>query len=126
MTRWIAAFRNFQASPFAAICGRVLGWPVRVARARRLMQQMAGMDDHELADIGLYRQDLRDVSAIGLDQDPTEVLARKVEERRAARSRAPRSRGSGGGGSTAEPRVRQKPKPGQKQAAPEPALELQG
>ena len=40
------------------------------------------MDGRELADIGLTRSDLRDVSALSLDRDPTALLARRAHERR--------------------------------------------
>jgi hypothetical protein len=40
------------------------------------------MDRRELADIGLTACDLRDVSALALDRDPTELLARRARERR--------------------------------------------
>jgi hypothetical protein len=40
------------------------------------------MDAHELADIGLTLCDLRDVSALPLDRDPTALLARRARERR--------------------------------------------
>lgn len=60
-------------------------WPARVARARREYARLSAMTEYELRDIGLSRVDLADVSALALDEDPTLVLARKVEERRAAR-----------------------------------------
>jgi hypothetical protein len=40
------------------------------------------MDRRELADIGLSPCDLRDVSALPLDRDPTALLARRAHERR--------------------------------------------
>jgi len=75
---------------------RLAGWPLRVAAARRAMAELAGLDDRELADIGLARQDLRDVSALDLDEDPTRVLAARVDERR-ARGLMVRAPGPGGG-----------------------------
>jgi hypothetical protein len=42
------------------------------------------MSDYELRDIGLTRQDVIDVSALPLDEDPTALLARR---RAAARER---------------------------------------
>ena len=56
-------------------------WPVRVARARRDLELLAGLDDRGLADIGLSRQDLRDVTALGLSQDPTGPLSARARER---------------------------------------------
>jgi uncharacterized protein YjiS (DUF1127 family) len=55
---------------------RVALWPVRVAKARRSFAPLAQMSDYELKDIGLTRQDLWNVSALSLDQDPTGYLAR--------------------------------------------------
>jgi uncharacterized protein YjiS (DUF1127 family) len=60
---------------------RLASWPFRVAAARAAMRQLAGMDDRELADIGLRRQDLRDASALALDEDPTRILAMRARER---------------------------------------------
>jgi Domain of unknown function (DUF1127) len=45
------------------------------------MRQLASMSDHELADIRLTRQDLRDASALPLGDDPTRVFAMRVRER---------------------------------------------
>ncbi|RBP16493.1 uncharacterized protein DUF1127 [Roseiarcus fermentans] len=56
---------------------RVLEWPARVSAARRAMSDLARMSDYELRDIGLTRQDVFDVSALPLDQDPTALLARR-------------------------------------------------
>jgi uncharacterized protein YjiS (DUF1127 family) len=61
---------------------RLAGWPARLLAARQTMRQLGGMSDHELADIGLRRQDLRDASALPLGDDPTEVLAMRAGERR--------------------------------------------
>lgn len=77
-------------------------WPARVAQARAAFAQLAAMDARELADIGLAAQDLRDATALALDEDPTRALAaraaeariRALERRRAARPgpRRPRQR----------------------------------
>ena len=64
---------------------RMLGWPGRVLAARRTMLQLAGLTAHELKDIGLVRQDLVDVSALNLDQDPSSLLAHRAEDRRRGR-----------------------------------------
>ncbi len=56
---------------------RALSWPARVGAARRAMTQLARMSDYELRDIGLTRQDVVDVSALPLDEDPTALLARR-------------------------------------------------
>ncbi len=60
-------------------------WPVRVSRARREYARLSALTEHELRDIGLSRGDLADVTALPLDEDPTLVLARRVEERRTRR-----------------------------------------
>lgn len=57
------------------VLARVAMWPARVWIARREFAKLAGMSDHELHDIGLTRQDLRDATALSLDQDPTRFLA---------------------------------------------------
>ncbi len=61
---------------------RAAAWPFRVAAARAALSALASMDGRELADIGLTRCDLRDVSALALDHDPTDLLARRARERR--------------------------------------------
>ena len=61
---------------------RAAAWPFRVAAARAAMRALARMDGRELADIGLTRSDLRDVSALALDRDPTALLALRARERR--------------------------------------------
>ena len=57
-------------------------WPFRVAAARATLKALANMDRRELADIGLNPSDVRDASALPLDRDPTELLARRARERR--------------------------------------------
>jgi uncharacterized protein YjiS (DUF1127 family) len=57
-------------------------WPFRVAAARATLRALASMDRRELADIGLNASDVRDVSALPLDHDPTLFLARRSYERR--------------------------------------------
>jgi uncharacterized protein YjiS (DUF1127 family) len=61
---------------------RAIGWPFRVAAARATLRALAKMDRRELADIGLFPSDLRDASALALDRDPGELLARRARERR--------------------------------------------
>ena len=65
---------------------RAAAWPFRVAAARATLRTLATMDRRELADIGLTPSDLRDASALALDRDPTELLARRARERRRAAS----------------------------------------
>ena len=61
---------------------RAAAWPFRVAAARASLRTLAKMDRRELADIGLNPSDVRDASALPLDGDPTELLARRARERR--------------------------------------------
>jgi hypothetical protein len=68
---------------------RAAAWPFRVAAARAALRPLANMDRRELADIGLNPSDLRDASALPLDRDPTELLARRVRERRGPVAAAP-------------------------------------
>ena len=67
-------------SKFASVL-RILAWPLRVLAERRAMAQLGAMDDRELADIGLRRQDLRDATALSLSEDPTKMLAARAAER---------------------------------------------
>ena len=60
----------------------ILGWPVRVHRARRMMLQLGTFSDRELKDIGLARQDLRDVTGFALTADPSVTLRARAEARR--------------------------------------------
>ena len=66
-------------------------WPFRVAAARATLKALANMDRRELADIGLNPSDVRDASALPLDRDPTELLARRARERRRDAFRPPPS-----------------------------------
>ena len=61
---------------------RAAAWPFRVAAARATLRTLAKMDRRELADIGLNPSDVRDASALPLDRDPGELLARRAHERR--------------------------------------------
>ena len=68
---------------------RAAVWPFRVAAARATLRTLANMDRRQLADIGLSPSDVRDVSALPLDRDPSEILARRVRERRGSVAAAP-------------------------------------
>jgi uncharacterized protein YjiS (DUF1127 family) len=61
-------------SAFGGQVMRVLLWPARVLAARQTLSQLAAMSEYELRDIGLSRQDLIDVTARPLDEDPTAHL----------------------------------------------------
>jgi uncharacterized protein YjiS (DUF1127 family) len=54
---------------------------------RRDIFRLADLDDRMLADIGLNRSDLRDAYAGPLWRDPSELLARRVVERRSGHRR---------------------------------------
>jgi uncharacterized protein YjiS (DUF1127 family) len=76
---------RYASRPWSTLSGllrRAAAWPFRVAAARATLTVLAGMDRRELSDIGLTPSDLRDVSALALDRDPTALLAARACERR--------------------------------------------
>ena len=73
--------------------GRGLKRLADLTRHRRAAIRLADLDDRMLADIGLNRSDLRDACA-NLWHDPTDMLARRVDERRFSRRRAAFERSS--------------------------------
>jgi len=84
----IATAPYLKASPFgrlprpslldklAAFLVRAALWPIRVVEARRTLAQLATLSEYELRDVGLTRQDLVDLTARPLDEDPTPHLNR--------------------------------------------------
>ncbi len=54
----------------------------RALKNRRDAALLARFDERMLADIGLTRSDLRDAYAEPLWRDPTDILARRADERR--------------------------------------------
>jgi len=64
---------------------RLLLWPVRMFRSRREFADLAALSDHELRDIGIKRQDLRNITALPRDESPTRPLAAIAGERARAR-----------------------------------------
>ncbi len=60
----------------AAFLARIALWPIHVIEARRTLAQLATLSDYELRDVGLMRQDLLDLTARPLDEDPTPHLNR--------------------------------------------------
>ena len=75
---------------FASLTLSLLLWPARIAENRRVLAALGGLDDRDLADIGLSRQDLRDVTALPLGLDPTPILATRAAERAALTRQARR------------------------------------
>jgi uncharacterized protein YjiS (DUF1127 family) len=69
------------ATPKRSAFWSLAAWPLRVIAARRALSQLGSMDDRELADVGLSRQDLRDATALGLWDDPTKMFAERARER---------------------------------------------
>ena len=66
----------------AALALSIVKKPVQFYKTRSELNQLSGMSDHELSDIGLSRTDLVTASGYPADQDPTTVLAELVQERR--------------------------------------------
>jgi uncharacterized protein YjiS (DUF1127 family) len=85
-----------------SILRHLAGWPIRIVAARQAMRQLAGMSDHELMDIGLTRQDLRDATALPLDADPTRMFAARTRQRRRSQIRAS---GPGGANDPGQPKA---------------------
>lgn len=67
-------------SPFSRLLA-LLAWPLRVAEHRRTLADLGALDDYTLRDIGLTRQDLRDVTALPLGADPSWLLSARAGER---------------------------------------------
>jgi uncharacterized protein YjiS (DUF1127 family) len=53
---------------------RLALWPARVIAARRTLAELGGLSEYELRDVGLTRQDLMNLTARPLDEDPTPHL----------------------------------------------------
>ncbi|MFS8038569.1 DUF1127 domain-containing protein [Xanthobacter sp. AM11] len=66
----------------------------RAIERRRVLAELAGLDDHMLRDIGVTRADLRDAAATPFPADPTRLLVLRTIERRTATRLAGRSRGA--------------------------------
>ena len=87
--------------PLAARCRALIRRVAELTRAisgRRVLANLARLDDHMLKDIGLSRSDLSDAAALPFLSDPTTKLLERAAERRAARRAVARaietSRGS--------------------------------
>ena len=88
-----------QAGSFALPLGaqfrrliRELAGLARAISGRRLLAELARLDDRMLNDIGLTRSDLREAAAESFLNDPTTKLLGHVAERRAVRRRDARTR----------------------------------
>jgi uncharacterized protein YjiS (DUF1127 family) len=68
--------RHSLAERLAALAARIALWPAHVVAARRTLAQLASLSEYELRDVGLTRQDLVDLTARPLDEDPTPHLNR--------------------------------------------------
>jgi uncharacterized protein YjiS (DUF1127 family) len=74
---------------FASLLAFVTHWLKQVARARRHRRQasqLAGLDRHMLADIGITRADVRDAFSEPFWEDPTALLRERAIERRMNRA----------------------------------------
>src|SRR5471030_1757172 len=73
----------------ASLLALVTYWLKNLARARRnrrVASQLAGLDRHMLADIGITRADVRDAFSEPFWEDPTAVLNERAIERRMNRA----------------------------------------
>ena len=68
--------RSSRFDKAAALLARIVMWPIHVIEVRRTLAQLAALSDYELRDVGLTRQDLVDITARPLDEDPTPHLNR--------------------------------------------------
>jgi uncharacterized protein YjiS (DUF1127 family) len=57
-----------------ALAMRLILWPARVLATRRTLAELGGLSEYELRDVGLTRQDLMNLTARPLDEDPTPHL----------------------------------------------------
>jgi uncharacterized protein YjiS (DUF1127 family) len=81
-----AAWQRPSAGHLVARFARLVSYPLRVIAAQRELEELGRMNEHELKDIGLTRQDLGDVTALPFDASPTEFLAARIDERYCARA----------------------------------------
>jgi uncharacterized protein YjiS (DUF1127 family) len=70
------------AATALATADAVIMWPFRMSENRRILDSLGAMDDHQLRDIGLSRQDLRDATALGADRDPGRFFSARRHDRR--------------------------------------------
>ena len=77
------------ARGFASLLALVTHWLKNLARARRNRRQasqLAALDRHMLADIGITRADVRDAFSEPFWEDPTALLHERAIERRLNRA----------------------------------------
>ncbi len=70
------------AAAALATADAVTMWPFRMSENRRILDSLGAMDNHQLRDIGLSRQDLRDATALGADRDPGRFFSARRHDRR--------------------------------------------
>ena len=84
-------YRSLEARPSSTVqrlfatLGKAALWPARALKARREMEMLASLSEHDLKDIGLTRSDLGDITALPADVSPTDFLALRIEERALAK-----------------------------------------
>ncbi len=79
--RAFAALSRLTGAAFAMVDAVVM-WPFRRSENRRILYALGAMDDHQLRDIGLSRQDLRDATALGAGRDPGRFFSARRHDRR--------------------------------------------
>ncbi|RVC74277.1 MAG: hypothetical protein EOS58_18070 [Mesorhizobium sp.] len=72
----------FRHSRFAAAAVSALLWLPRFWKARSELAALAAMSECERRDIGLTAFDVANALTLPVDRDPTEVLAKVVDDRR--------------------------------------------
>ena len=85
----VSGFSRFRSVVRAALgfIDAVLLWPQRALENRRLLDRLGTMSEHELRDIGLTRQDLRDATALPSRRDPGVLFAARAAARRVSPGR---------------------------------------
>jgi|HubBroStandDraft_6_1064221.scaffolds.fasta_scaffold2104405_2 uncharacterized protein YjiS (DUF1127 family) len=68
--------RHSVVEKLAMMATRIALWPAHVIAARRTLSQLSSLSEYELRDVGLTRQDLMNLTARPLDEDPTPHLNR--------------------------------------------------
>ena len=79
--RAVSALSRLMAAALAMADAAIM-WPFRARENRRILDSLGAMDDHQLRDIGLSRQDLRDATALGAGRDPGRFFSARRRDRR--------------------------------------------